>query len=579
MTEKLVTNGSINFERTDQAGLNKVRALHDEHSKDINHDNDTIYHDDSELNSHGELLNLDKLLAETYGKEIDKKNANLDQQFADGKISFSRYNERKMTVDKYLNHSGKSPKKAFTLGVCYVGDFEQTKQKLDALGFKYEPVEIKGSDGEKHTHFYLTDSKQRKQWAKLWRDTYVSLARAINKQNAGIKIFDVNVHMDEASPHAHFKILNIGRSKSGRLSYNLNQSLSDFNSTLKVEPKLTKNGRLNGKATLVDTRKIIDEAAVQALNQALKKNGLNLETKFEHKGKSAEITNGMTAKEAKQYLAAKATADDLQNVLSSTYEHVTGKKAVEKDNSPLGLENLSRGVKRASKQAEEDKKKADEQKQKLENQQKALDNQRELDQFNSFVRQKFIERLNQRRLVKLRQREKALNDRENEQKENLLDTLVTVDPEHMVKPELLKKNEVPQKLRTQVGRSQHKRQTLQYLAKATSIAVAKVREKASEAEQKVKNVADNFIKIMYGTLENYEMAKAKNVGSQKIVGSIQESQHPFSAKREKELLNDPSIKIKQALLFATNQQLKQGQHYLQSGQEKTWKTDDKLPGE
>lgn len=578
MMANVISNGSLNLERVTQAELEKVRQLHDEHSKDIDHENKTIDKEDTELNYHRQIMDLDKLLEDTYGKEIQAKNDKLTADFNAGKVSLARYNERKLTVNKYLNHSGKSPKRAFTLGVVYIGDEAQTKAKLDALDFSYEVKQIKGEDGLMHNHFHLTDPEQRKQWKQLWVDAFNLYVNQINKQNSGIKIFDLTIHMDEASPHAHLKILNVGHSEQGKLSYNITQSLSDFNASVGCDRKYNKvtekspRKRLSGKLTLKDTRQILDSFAVKSFNWSAKHNGLDIKGKFQHKGEKAKLTNGMTASEYKQYQAS-------YQELTDAYEAVTGSKAVSKDNQALSPLDMVNGLKRASKQAEEDKKKADQQKQELEDQQNKLDNQRELDQFNSFVRQKFIERLNQRRLVKFRQREKALNDRENEQKENLLNTLVTVDPEHTVKPELLKKNEVPQKLRTQVGRSQHKRQTLQYLAKATSIAVAKVREKASEAEQKVKNVADNFIKIMYGTPENYEMAKAKNVGSQKIVGSIQESQHPFSAKREKELLNDPSIKIKQALLFATNQQLKQGQHYLQSGQEKTWKPDDKLPGE
>ena len=85
----LVTNSSINFERVTQAELEKVRKLHDEHSQDINHENKTIDSEDTKLNYHKQLLNLDELLQQQFGKEIEEKNNKLLEQFKDGKISFN----------------------------------------------------------------------------------------------------------------------------------------------------------------------------------------------------------------------------------------------------------------------------------------------------------------------------------------------------------------------------------------------------------------------------------------------------------------------------------------------------------
>lgn len=55
---ELLTNGSIDFKRVTQSQLGKVEQLHDEHSEDIRHSNDTIYREDTALNYHATPLNL-----------------------------------------------------------------------------------------------------------------------------------------------------------------------------------------------------------------------------------------------------------------------------------------------------------------------------------------------------------------------------------------------------------------------------------------------------------------------------------------------------------------------------------------
>lgn len=358
-----VTNGSVNFERVTQDELEKVRKLHDEHSKEIDHDNKTIVKEDTELNYHETLLNLDELLQRQYGDEINKKNAKLAQQLNDGKISLTRYNERRLTIDKYLNHTGKNAKKAFTLAVVYMGDSEQTKQKLDQLGFKYEVQQIKGEDGQMHNHFHLTDKKQRQQWKQLWSDAFRGYANAINKHE-GIKIFDMTVHMDEASPHCHYKILNCGHSDTSKASYNLTQALSDFNVSWgknRQYSKVTKKSpkkRLSGKSTLKTSREILDKVAVDALNWSVKQNGLNVKWHFQHKGDQAKLTNQMTSSEFKEYKASRQG-------LESAYKAVTGREAVDKDNYPLSpldmLNEVNRSVTRSKNNAEQAVKQSNEQ--------------------------------------------------------------------------------------------------------------------------------------------------------------------------------------------------------------------------
>lgn len=425
MTE-LVTNGSINFERVTQAQLGKVEKLHDKHSKDIEHDNDTIDHEDTELNYHATPLNLNELLNEQYGEMIAKKNAKLDKQLKDGKISNERYEERHMTIDKYLNHSGKEAKTAFTLGVVYVGDDKETKDKLDKLGFDYEVKRIKGKDGQYHNHFHLTNSDQRKQWRKVWIDTFKDYVDSINNVGGGLKVFDYTIHLDEASPHLHMKMLNMGHSKTGRPSYNLNQALNDFllaaNPT--STPALTRatsktpKQRISGSETMRRANAVFSQIAVMSFQ---KHTGINV--KYQKKGDKAKLTNQMTPEEFKQYKAN-------MQALHDTYVNVTGKQPNPSD-TPL---KMSDGIRKASEAISEDKKAVDDEKDQLNQKRSEIAQMAKDAQFNSFVQHQFIMRLEERRkdkLRKLKQREEELKQQESMMVENATQRVVEAIKEQL----------------------------------------------------------------------------------------------------------------------------------------------------
>lgn len=566
-----VTNGSVRFDRVTQDELQKVERLHDEHSKDIDHENKTIAPEDTALNYHKSLLDLDKLLEEQFGEELDKKNDKLTRDFNDGKISLARYQERKMTIDKWLNHSGKQPKKAFSLAVVYMGDEEQTQQKLDALGFDYTIEKLRGEDGNMHNHFHLTDPKQRQQWRKIWADAFREYANAINKK-AGIKIFDMTVHMDEASPHCHYKILNCGHSKTGKASYNLTQSLSDFNVSCgrkreynKVTKKSPKK-RLSGKLTMKTTRAVLDKTAVSALNWSLKKNGFSQQWKFEHKGDKAKLTNQMSPKEFKEYKANMKAAQD-------AYQAVTGQEAVHKDKTPLSPLEMSRGFSKASKGIEKQKKDNEVKEAELAENEQKLNEQVENDKFNSAVRRMFVERLNQQRLTRLRQREKQheqeIERTVNGAKNQLIDTLVENDPEHVVDSRLLKPNEKPWQVKTDLGRQQHKRQSIKYLTDAVKRSFEKVKEQA-------KQVVNDFVNDLYNNDTGRDNQNVNKRGSYMLVGTVGPSEHPVNSKKEHALLNDPLWKLKKALLTVSDEAIRKSRQSLVTPKVKD---DDKLPGD
>lgn len=423
---KIVTNASINFERVTQAQLNKIERLHDEHSEDIKHANDTIDHRDTALNYHATPLNLNELLEEQYGEMIAVKNFKLDEQLSDGKISKSRYNERHMTIDKYLNHSGKDAKKAFTLGVVYIGDEQQTKDKLDKLGFDYDVVRMKGSDGQYHNHFHLSDPAQRKQWRKLWIDTFSKYVTEINRYNSGIKVFDYTIHLDESSPHLHMKMLNMGHSKNGKPSYNLNQALNDFIVATKLHKPLlsrpttkTPTERISGSATMAYANRLFSALGIASFRSAAK-SFTKSDIEWERKGDKAKLTNQMTAKEYKEYKA------ELQS-LHDAYVSVVGEQ-------PLPGDTISGAVKKAVEKLSEDKNAIDDEKDQLNQKRSEVAQMAKNAQFDSFVQHQFIIQLEERRkdkLRKLKQREEELKEQENNMVENVTERVLNAVKEQL----------------------------------------------------------------------------------------------------------------------------------------------------
>lgn len=285
-----VSNASLDLQGCTQSEAEKVRRLHDDHeAKDSK--NATIDKTDTALNRDVAIIkNPEKILEKQYGSMIEEHNVKLEKQLSEGKISLARFEERKWDIDKYLNHSGKGPKKAYALGVCYIGDEKQTEQKLKDLGFDYKVKTVTDEDGLKHKHFELTDDEQREEWSNLWRDTFVNIAKYIN-EHEGIKIYQATIHLDEASPHAHFKCINCGHTKSGKPSYSLNQAVSDFNVSCGEKERLAKatektpNRRISGEGTFQTMRSITDKLCVDTFNKTLADHGYETSYTFKHKGK------------------------------------------------------------------------------------------------------------------------------------------------------------------------------------------------------------------------------------------------------------------------------------------------------
>ena len=136
----------------------------------------------------------------------------------------------------------------------------------------------------------------------------------------------------------------------------------------------------------------------------------------------------------------------------------------------------------------------------------------------------------------------------NDYKNQLVDTIAENAPEHKVGSSLLNPNETAQPVISDTGRQQHLRQTLKYLMDTTT-----------KVLQKIKTEATNFINQITQTLTQPTQNQQSNPTSQHSpsldLSNIKSSDKPFDYRKEQKLMNDPIIKLKKAILFATNDQL------------------------
>lgn len=131
-------------------------------------------------------------------------------------------------------------------------------------------------------------------------------------------------------------------------------------------------------------------------------------------------------------------------------------------------------------------------------------------------------------------------------KNQLVDTIAEHEPNHKVEQQLLKPNELPEAVSTSNGRQQHLRQPLKYLLNVTT-----------QVLQKIKTPATNFINQVTKTLLppiNPQKPTQLQTGYVDF-SSIQASTQKPNAKKEIQLMNDPIIKLKRAVLTATTDQL------------------------
>ena len=157
----------------------------------------------------------------------------------------------------------------------------------------------------------------------------------------------------------------------------------------------------------------------------------------------------------------------------------------------------------------------------------------------------------------------------NGYKNQLVDTIAENAPEHKVESSLLKPNETAQPVISDTGRQQHLRQTLKYLMDTTT-----------KVLQKIKTEATNFINQITQTLTQPTQNQQSNPAPQHSAyldpSSIERSDKPFDHRKELKLMNDPAIKLKKAILLATNEQLQRTNQQLKNNITKQLNQDNDL---
>lgn len=358
---------TVDLKRSSIKDANSAQ-MHNKHDPNVKHDNVQIIKEDTELNKHTVLLNRNELLKQQYQSMIDERNEKTRQRFLGGKIGQNEYKNRLTNVNKYLNDDGKKAKEALTNYVFTLGNVETEFTLLDQLGFKYERQKVKDSEGKFHDRPRLIDKKQREEFTQIMNETYVSLAKKINNSNAGIKVVDVWLHMDEGGmPHAQGEMVNMGHTNSGKPSYNLNQALGEFNKHFKKDVytsnSINKQGKksksVNGRIALTNFRKVVDGSMISTFNEVAKKHGFDIQAKLVRTGgKSGLSMNEYQSKKQiekeindqqtklQKIQEKQETAESIYNGLSSS------NKALKSENDTLTAKNDDLQQKAEQKQAE-----------------------------------------------------------------------------------------------------------------------------------------------------------------------------------------------------------------------------------
>lgn len=397
----------------------KKKAKHNKHEKNVNHANVQIDSVDTGLNQHIVFANRDELLKQQFQDELNRRNKNVIDKFNQGKLSHKQYEDRIKTLDDYLNHTGKKAKACLTNVVLTLGNVDTTRVLLDQLGFKYQ--ERKTPDG--NTRPYLTEPQQRKEWSKLWTKTYEDVAKWYQRKS-GFGVSQMWMHCDEGgAPHAHMELVNMGRTKTDKASYNINNAIKDFDLSIKVQNgKKLKLG--NNQINLKTFRNYADTCIINSFNSVVKSMGYDIQVK----GIRTGAKGGLSMSDYKKKQAQIAVAQKTQEALKTSYKEITGKEPKDdkgEDMTPSamseGLSNYMNGVTRRKNDAEKKASDADQRVKDIQLQeQEAIQKQQEaqvkLNQLNQSVKdkqdeeKKLNDRIKQRRQQRLRAVQKELDE-------------------------------------------------------------------------------------------------------------------------------------------------------------------------
>lgn len=212
------------------ATSSEMRAYdrHIEHDPNETHANKMIVESDRNLNRYHVINDEKTALNDQYKNYIDSRNAKLERDFNENKISLEQYTSRKQSVREYVNGSnGSKEKKAYTSAVLTVADVDTQRDMLDKLGWSYKMIGVGKQDANGKYENYraqLTDKGQRETWAQLWDMTYTQTAKDIS--NESLRAISVMTNLDEGGgAHAHVKFLNMGHTDKGKPSTTMNGAL------------------------------------------------------------------------------------------------------------------------------------------------------------------------------------------------------------------------------------------------------------------------------------------------------------------------------------------------------------------
>lgn len=235
------TTATLNLQpvtKTEQAHIVRHNARENENyeNRDIDitksHENVTIkYHDEQEL------------LNDQYKDYIDSRNAKLERDFDENKISLEQYTARKQTVKEYLNGSndGSKQKKAYTDIVATVGNVEM----IDDFKKVIPPS----------------------RWNEFFVKVYDRTARRIDRLD-GFSVSNMHVHFDEAGmPHGHIETLNRGTTDKGKPSTTMNSALKKS------------YGYKDSRRNLKELRDNLDDKMIEDCNVVL--NNMHINTRMQ----------------------------------------------------------------------------------------------------------------------------------------------------------------------------------------------------------------------------------------------------------------------------------------------------------
>ncbi|MFT8707646.1 MAG: hypothetical protein ABF777_10665 [Liquorilactobacillus satsumensis] len=252
------------------ATSSEMRAYtrHVAHDPNETHANKMIVESDRELNRYHVINDEGTALNDQYKNYIDSRNAKLERDFNENKISLEQYTSRKQSVREYVNGSnGSKEKKAYTSAVLTVADVDTQQDMLDKLGWSYKMIGVGKPDANgKYEHYraQLTDKGQRETWAQLWDMTYTQTAKDIS--NESLRAISVMTNLDEGGgAHAHVGFVNMGHTDKGKPSTTLNGALKAM------------YGYKDSRANLRQFRETYDPIMIANFNKSAEALGLDLQ--------------------------------------------------------------------------------------------------------------------------------------------------------------------------------------------------------------------------------------------------------------------------------------------------------------